>query len=185
MADLFIALVHSPVLDRNGRIVTSAITSLDLHDVARSARTYDVRAVYVMHPIPEQRDFALRVMDHWRFDPGRLYDSRRREALELVEVVADLDAAILAARTLTGHPPRLVYTSARAENGLSYADLRMEVENPDARPVMLMLGTGFGLAPAMRDRADLVLAPIYGPGVYNHLSVRSAASIMLDRLRGH
>lgn len=49
---------------------------------------------------------------------------------------------------------------------------------------MLMLGTGFGLAPAMRERADFALAPINGPGAYNHLSVRAAASIMLDRLRG-
>ena len=41
MADLFVALIHYPVLNRNGQIVTSAITSLDLHDIARSARTFD------------------------------------------------------------------------------------------------------------------------------------------------
>jgi hypothetical protein len=184
MPDLFVALIHSPVLDRNGRIVTSAITSLDLHDIARSARTYDVRAFYVVHPIPEQREFAIRVMDHWRFDPGRLYDSRRREALDLVEVVVDLDSALAAARALSGHTPRLVYTSARAENGVSYNQLRVEIDAADASPVMLMLGTGFGLAPAMRERADAVLAPLTGPGAYNHLSVRAAAAIMLDRLRG-
>jgi len=172
------------VVDRNGRIVTSAITSLDLHDIARSARTYDVRAFYVVHPIPEQRDFALRVMDHWRLNSGRLYDSRRREALELVEIVTDLDSAVEAATTLTGVRPRLAFTSARVEQGISYADLRAECGKLDALPVMLMLGTGFGLAPPMRDRADLVLAPIGGPGAYNHLSVRAAASIMLDRLRG-
>src|SRR5258708_11056317 len=33
---LFRSLIHSPVVDRNGRVVTSAITSLDLHDIARS-----------------------------------------------------------------------------------------------------------------------------------------------------
>jgi len=31
----------------------------------------------------------------------------------------------------------------------------------------------------------LRLAPIKGPGKYNHLSVRAAAGIILDRLRGH
>jgi len=184
VADLFVALIHSPVVDRNGRVVTSAITSLDLHDIARSARTYGVRAFYVVHPIPEQRDFALRVMNHWRLNSGRLYDSRRREALELVEIVTDLDSALDAAKRLTGMRPRLAFTSARSEHGLSYADLRAECDKPDAPPVMLMLGTGFGLAPAMRDRADLALAPINGSGAYNHLSVRAAASIMLDRLRG-
>lgn len=184
MADLFVALIHYPVVDRTGRIVSSMITSLDLHDIARSSRTYGVRAFYVVHPIPEQRDFALKVMDHWRLDPGRLYDSRRREALDLVEVVDELDSAIKAAATLTGVRPRLAFTSARAEQGMSYDELREECARPDAAPVMLMLGTGFGMAPAMRDRADIVLAPINGPGEYNHLSVRAAASIMLDRLRG-
>jgi hypothetical protein len=82
VSDLFVALVHHPVVDRNGQIVTSAITSLDIHDLARAARTYDVRAVYIVHPIPEQRKFAASVIDHWRFDYGRTHDSRRREALE-------------------------------------------------------------------------------------------------------
>jgi hypothetical protein len=183
VADLFVALIHYPVLNRNGHIVTSAITSLDLHDIARSARTYGVRAMYVVHPVSEQRDFALRVMDHWRLDVGRLYDSRRREALDLVEVVDNLDSALNAARRMAGAPARLVYTSARA-SGTSYADLRREVESVECGPLMLMLGTGFGLAPAMRERADIVLNAIHGPGEYNHLSVRAAASVILDRLAG-
>ena len=184
MADLFVALIHYPVLDRNGRTITSMITSLDLHDIARSARTYDVRAFYVIHPLAEQRDFAVKVMNHWRFDHGRLFDSRRREALDLIEVVANLDDAAAAAQTLSGAAPRLAYTSARAQNGIDFATLRAQLNLEAAAPVMLMLGTGFGLAPPMRDRADLILAPINGPGAYNHLSVRAAAAIMLDRLRG-
>jgi hypothetical protein len=138
---LFVALIHYPVLDRNGRIVTSAITSLDLHDIARAARTYGLRGFYVVHPAADQRQFADRLLDHWRLDHGRLYDSRRREALDLVETV--------------GGPP-----------------------------LMLMLGTGFGLAPAMRERADLILKAVHGPDEYNHLSVRAAAAVILDRLRG-
>ena len=184
MADLFLALIHHPVVDRNGQVVTSAVTSLDLHDIARSARTYGVRAFYVVHPIAAQREFALRVLDHWRLDYGRLYDSRRREALELVEVTSDLDAALKAAEALAGARPRLVYTSARAESGMAYAELRAWREREGAPPLMLMFGTGFGLAPPLLERADLVLAPILGPGPYNHLSVRAAASIILDRLCG-
>ena len=184
MAELFVTLLHHPVVDRNGRIVTSAITSLDLHDIARSARTYGVRGFYIVHPLREQRDFALRVLDHWRLDYGRLYDSRRREALDLAEIVATLDDAIVAAERIAGARPRLVYTSARAENGTSFAELRRLRESTDAPPLMLMLGTGFGLAPPILERADLVLAPINGMAAYNHLSVRAAASIMLDRLCG-
>jgi hypothetical protein len=184
VADLFVALIHYPVLNRNGRIVTSAITSLDLHDIARSARTYGVRAMYVVHPVAEQRDFALRVLDHWRLGYGRLYDSRRREALDLVEVVEDLEAALKAAAALARAIPLLVYTSAKASGGISYAELRSKVHHAGALPIMLMFGTGFGLAPAMRERADIVLEAVRGPGEYNHLSVRAAASVILDRLAG-
>jgi hypothetical protein len=184
MADLFVALIHYPVLNRNGRIVTSAITSLDLHDIARSARTYGVRAMYVVHPVAEQREFALRVLDHWRLDHGRLYDSRRREALDLVEVVEDLEAAVKAAETVARTLPLLVYTSARASGGVSYEELRSKVRDSGSSPIMLMFGTGFGLAPAIRERADLVLDAVRGPSTYNHLSVRAAASVILDRLVG-
>jgi hypothetical protein len=50
---------------------------------------------------------------------------------------------------------------------------------------MLLFGTGFGMAPSMLERTDLALAPVLGPEDYNHLSVRAAAGIILDRLRGH
>jgi len=184
LADLFVALIHYPVLDRNGRVVTSAITSLDLHDIARSARTYGVRAMYVVHPVAEQREFASRVLDHWRLDHGRLYDSRRREALDLVDVVKDLDVALQAAERMSKSFPLLVYTSASARRGESYAELRSRVENIGGPPIMLMFGTGFGLAPLMRERADLIIQAVRGPDEYNHLSVRAAASVILDRLAG-
>jgi hypothetical protein len=184
MADLFVALIHYPVVDRNGQVVAAAVTSLDLHDIARSARTYGVRAFYVVHPVAAQREFALSVLDHWRLDPGRLYDSRRGEALDLVEITNDLDEAIHAATTLAGARPLLVYTSARVDGGISYAELRGRREQPEGPPLMLLFGTGFGLAAPVRARADLVLAPILGPDTYNHLSVRAAASIILDRLCG-
>ncbi|MDO8433098.1 MAG: RNA methyltransferase [Candidatus Binatus sp.] len=185
MADLFVALIHHPVVNRNGEIVTSAITSLDIHDIARAARTYDVRGVFIVHPIPEQRNFAASVIEHWRFDFGRAHDSRRREALELVQIVADLDEAISAAEKAARKRPLIVHTSAQTVGGASYASLRERMSQPDAPPMMLLLGTGFGMAPEVAARADIVLAPILGPTDYNHLSVRSAAGIILDRLRGH
>jgi len=184
VADLFVALIHYPVLNRNGRVVTSAVTSLDLHDMARSARIYGVRAMYVVHPVAEQREFASRVLDHWRLDHGRLYDSRRREALDLVEVVENLDRALKAAENAAKAFPLLVYTSARASGGASYDELRSKVEKTGGSSIMLMFGTGFGLAPAMRRRADIVLDAVRGPSEYNHLSVRAAASVILDRLAG-
>lgn len=184
MAEIFLALVHHPVVNRNGRIITSAITSLDLHDIARSSRTYGVRAFYVIHPVAEQREFARTVIDHWRIGYGRSYDSRRIEALELIEVVADLDQALAAAERAAGRRPEIVHTSAREEKGVSFAAMRERIAAQDAAPVLILLGTGFGLAPAARARANLALEAIRGVANYNHLSVRAAASIILDRLRG-
>ena len=184
MADLYVALIHHPVLDRNANVVTSAVTSLDIHDIARAARTYDARGVFLVHPIPEQRKFAESVIDHWRFNFGRIHDSRRREALERVQIVVNLEDAVAEASRLSGAHPLVVHTSARTEAGVSYAELRARMEAPDSPPTMILLGTGFGLAPEVVDLADVVLAPVLGPGDYNHLSVRSAAGIILDRLRG-
>ena len=183
MADLFIALIHHPVVDRRGKIVASAITSLDIHDLARSARTYGVRAMYVAHPVKELRDFAMSVRDRWMEGYGRQFDSLRREALERVAVVSDLDEAIASVGALCGAPPLIVHTSARTQGGISYRALREELER-EGPPFLVLFGTGFGLAPAVAERADRVLAPILGVGDYNHLSVRAAASIILDRLRG-
>jgi hypothetical protein len=184
VARLFIALLHYPVVDRNGRVVASAVTSLDLHDLARSARTYGASAFYVVHPVPDQREFAAQVIGHWMEGPGRQFDSRRREALELVRIVPDLDTALADATALAGRPPLMVHTSARDIGQMSYAVLRERLEAPDSPPLMLLFGTGFGLAPVMLERTDLALAPVLGPEDYNHLSVRAAAGIILDRLRG-
>lgn len=183
MSGLFVALLHHPVLDRRGKTVTAAITSLDIHDIARSARTFGVNAVFLVHPVREQRDFAERVLDHWRLGYGREFDSRRREALELMRVVADLDEATAAIEKSAGRRPIMVYTSARAEGGVSFADLKSRLDAADGAPVLIMLGTGFGLAPAVMEEADLVLEPIAGVDGYNHLPVRAAAAIILDRIR--
>jgi hypothetical protein len=185
VADLYVALIHYPVLDRNGAIVTSAITSLDIHDIARAARTYEVRNVFIVHPIEEQRKFGSSIVDHWKFDFGRAHDSRRREALDRVRITTDLDAAVVEAERQSGAHPLLVHTSARTTGGTTYHDLRARMEAAGAPPMILLLGTGFGMAPSVAEGADVILAPVLGPGDYNHLSVRSAAGIILDRLRGH
>jgi len=47
---------------------------------------------------------------------------------------------------------------------------------------MVLFGTAWGIADELLERADCVLAPILGVSHYNHLSVRGAAAITLDRL---
>ncbi len=54
----------------------------------------------------------------------------------------------------------------------------------NARPVLIILGTGWGLTENIFSQSDYVLEAIEGASDYNHLSVRSAAAIILDRLLG-
>ena len=50
-------------------------------------------------------------------------------------------------------------------------------------PWLIVFGTGWGLETGFLEReSDYLLEPIPGRGDYNHLSVRSAAGMILDRL---
>jgi len=184
MAELNLLLLHHPVLDKNGLIVTTALTNMDIHDIARSARTYGVQRFYVAHPIKALRTLAAKIMEHWDSGYGSTYNVTRKDALSLVRLEQDLDGALIDLERQTGRRPRLVVTSARPGPGrLPFAQLRDELDTWDD-PHLLVLGTGWGLAPEVMARADVVLEPVWGPTAYNHLSVRSAAAVMLDRLRG-
>jgi tRNA (guanine37-N1)-methyltransferase len=49
---------------------------------------------------------------------------------------------------------------------------------------VFIFGTGSGLHEEALSRSSVVMRPISGGGDYNHLSVRSAVSIVLDRFFG-
>jgi hypothetical protein len=184
MADLYLALLHHPVLDKNGQIVTTAVTNMDIHDIARSATTYGVRRFYVVTPVKALRALSEKILDHWETGYGSTYNLTRKEALALVGIESDLDGTIVAMERETGERPLLVVTSARpSPDGIGYEALRARLEAPGP-PVLMVFGTGWGLAPDVMARADLRLAPVLGPTPYNHLSVRAAAAVILDRLRG-
>jgi hypothetical protein len=183
MKSVSIALVHYPVLDRQGAIITTAITNLDLHDLARSACTYGVTRVFIVHPVSAQRELALRVKGHWVDGSGALRIPTRKPAMELLEVVASVED--VHAR-LGGRSQIDVYaTSARREEQRTapFEQARARIAAAE-RSVLLLFGTGWGLARQLLDDADLLLEPIGGahPDGYNHLSVRAACAIVLDRL---
>jgi tRNA (guanine37-N1)-methyltransferase len=83
-----------------------------------------------------------------------------------------------------GRPPFVIATTARERTGsLSWLTLKETVLFA-ARPVVFMFGTGSGLCEEALASADAVMSPISGGQGYNHLSVRSAVSITLDRFFG-
>jgi hypothetical protein len=181
----WVALLHHPVLERSGQIVTTAVTNLDIHDIARASRTYGVAGYLLVTPIQAQQELIRRILGHWSSDTGKGYNDKRSDALSVASVVSSLDDAIAHVTKETGTAPLLVATGARerAQVVEGYRSLRAARE-ADPRPVLLLFGTGWGLAEDVFSRVDAVLAPIRGAAGYNHLSVRSAVAIVLDRLFG-
>ncbi|BDV00035.1 tRNA (guanine-N(1)-)-methyltransferase [Thermodesulfomicrobium sp. WS] len=178
--NLFVALVHYPVLDKTGRTIATSLTNLDLHDIARLSRTYGLGGYWVCTPVEDQQALARELLAHWRDGAGAAANPCRREALRLVDVVSSLEEAEAAVRVRTGQPPRIVVTSAR-EGTTTASVVRQWLSS---MPVLLVLGTGHGLAPEVLQQAHACLRPVRFLETYNHLSVRSAAAIMVDRLVG-
>lgn len=177
-----VALVHHPVKNREGQVIATALTNLDLHDIARSALTFGAERFFVVHPVTAQRALVERLVQHWTVGPGGQRVEDRSRAMDLVRAVADVESARQALGA--GARAELWVTSAERRNGqLDQEEARRRLEQPGP-PVLLTLGTGWGLAEELIEQADVQVAPIVGRGPhgYNHLSVRAAAAILLDRL---
>ena len=182
MSTVYCALVHHPVVDRQGEEVTTSVTNLDVHDIARSARTYGLKGYFVVSPIEAQHPVVQRIVDHWCSGAGRHRFPERGEAIALVRVCLSVDDAIAEIQAEEGKTPRLVVTSAKAgPNRTSYAE-EAELLRASSQPTLLLFGTGHGLSDRVLQRADAFLEPIQGPSNFNHLSVRAAVAITLDRL---
>ena len=186
MGALYCALVHHPVRDRAGATVTTAVTSVDVHDIARSARTFGLRGYYVVTPIEAQHLVVHRILDHWNTGAGGVRVPERREALSLCEPVKSIEEACSRVATREGRLPRMLATAARTFGAgsrpvRSFVDASAALRSEEA-PTLLLFGTGHGLADAVLDAADALLEPIAGIDGYNHLSVRAAAAIILSRL---
>ena len=183
-ANVSVALLHYPVYDKNRQVVSTAVTNLDIHDIARSARTFGLLRYYIVTPVSGQQELAGRIVRHWQEGWGATYNPKRKAALELIKIASTLDDALKDLKERFGRPARLVTTGARLHpRSITFSDLRQRVADR-GQPYLLLFGTGWGLVEEVFERADLVLEPIRGAGEYNHLSVRSAAAIIMDRLFG-
>lgn len=182
MGNLYIGLIHYPVLNQRGEVSTAALTGLDVHDIARAAKTYGVKRYFIVTPVPAQQGIAARIRRYWL---ETKVGHNRGEALELVEVLGSYEESLEWIKREEGVRPLLIGTSARRLpfRQLTYEELRARLET-SPQPVYILFGTGWGLADELLEGLDYLLPPILGPGEWNHLSVRSAAAIILDRLRG-
>ena len=51
MANLYLGLVHYPIYNKNMQVIATAVTNFDIHDISRTARTYDVKKYFLIHPL--------------------------------------------------------------------------------------------------------------------------------------
>jgi hypothetical protein len=182
-SNIYIGLVHHPIYDKRKEVVATAITNFDLHDIARCAKTFGVGGFFVITPLESQVQLAERIMRHWREGIGSIYNPTRKESLSLVRVSRSIDEADRQISDLWRKRTKKVATGASPHpKSVSFGFLRKLLED-SGTPFFILFGTGWGLTEEVKDSSDYVLAPIEGKG-YNHLSVRSAVAIILDRLLG-
>lgn len=178
MKNIYIALVHYPVL-RDGSVITSSITNLDIHDISRITVTYGLGGYFITHPNEKMRHLASQLADHWVSGSGKKSNPDRSEALSRTRIVTSIDDAAATIEKECGTKPLIIGTTARkTDKNISIK----EVKNKKNTPVLILFGTAGGMEDNVLNSLDYILEPIKTGSGYNHLSVRSAVSIFIDRL---
>ena len=179
--EIHLALIHYPVYNKVGEVVTSSVTTLDIHDISRVARTYAVSSFCVVTPLKTQRQLVERLIEHWMTGYGAEYNPTRKEALLITRVMNNFTEMVRDLTEQYEKKPVIVATSAKKfPKSVGFQYLRKEIKR--GGPILLLFGTGWGLEKSILTEADYVLDPVEGVGEYNHLPVRAAIAIILDRL---
>ncbi len=179
--NFYIALVHYPIKNKEAEVITTAVTNVDVHDLARLSVTFGFKNYHVVTPIIEQQALVGRILEHWKGDYGKLRNNKRSVALDTVIISPSLESAISNIKASTGKDVKVVATTAKmTERSVSMNDFAKSVDEKNA--YLLVFGTGWGLVDDIIQKADYVLEPLFYDTGYNHLPVRSAVSIIMDRL---
>lgn len=185
-AKIYLALLHYPMYNKRMDVVATSVTNLDLHDIARAARTYEVDGFYVVHPSSSQQALVKEVMSYWQEGYGGSYNPDRKEAFDLLHLAGSLAEVERDITGKCGQAPVTIATDAREyADMISYRALRRRIDDADNdRTFLLLFGTGWGIQKEIMACCHYILQPVEAGRSYNHLSVRSAVSIILDRLLG-
>ena len=180
---IYTGLVHYPVYNKNMQKIASSITTLDVHDMARLARTYDVKKIYIITPLNHQQLIVKNIINHWTKGYGAIYNPDRKEAIKLVNIVSSIEEAASDIREKEKKSPIIIATDANKQDKfISFDDAKLLIKKE--KPIFLIFGTAWGLHKEVLKSVNYVLEPIYGRSDYRHLSVRTAAAIIIDRLLG-
>lgn len=181
---MYLGLVHHPIVNKRNDVITTAVTNLDIHDIARSARTFGFKQYFIVTPIKKQHELVGNILKHWDQDTGTSYNPDRSSALAFIELADTIEIAKARIREIEGVDPVVVVTGANFKEFDGDEKALRDKLTLDNKPMLLLFGTGWGLHASVTDEADFKLDPIVGGAVdgYNHLSVRSAVAIYCDRI---
>ena len=145
--------------------------------------TFGIELCYIVTPLPRQRQITEQLIHHWQQGYGAKYNPLRSEALKKVAIINDMDEML--AEIGRDGKPIIIGTSSleREQKAIGYGGLHRWIEREE-RPFLLLFGTGWGLTEETVGLCEKMLMPIKGAGEYNHLSLRVALGIILDRIFG-
>lgn len=183
-SNFYLGLVHYPIKNKTGEKVCTSVTNLDIHDIARSSRTFGVKNYFIVTPLKPQQQLVQRILDHWEKEESSVYNPDRFDALSYVKLVDSIEDAVAKIEAAEGQIPAVAITGAQFFGRcikIEDMSLKMQIDN---RPWLLLFGTGSGLHADVVETAEYKIEGISGMASdgYNHLSVRSAVAIYLDRL---
>ena len=139
---------------------------------------------FIITPVDAQQELTNRIINYWTEGDGIEFNKNRKEAFENTDLSDSVESAVAAIAEIEGKTPKVITTSAKIfPNTVSYDALGKEMVE-DETPYLILFGTGWGLTNDIMDMSYKILEPVRGKTKYNHLSVRSAVSIILDRLLG-
>ena len=181
MSEIYIALIHYPV-KRKDQVIASSITNMDIHDISRTALTYGLSGYFVVHPDEKQRKIANTLAGYWTNGDGKEINPDRSSAVSQVQIVDNLDTVKSEIFSKHGKAAIVFGTSAiKNPKNIPLSDVKKMGKNP----ILILFGTAGGIDEQLFDNIDYFIEPIdIGTG-YNHLSVRSAVAIFVDRLHSY
>ncbi len=180
----YLALVHAPIRNKRGEEVVTSVTNLDIHDISRSCKTFGVKQYFLVTPLELQAELITEILGHWKGEEASDYNPDRQNALSLCSQVARIEDAIEKIKEIEGVSPIIVTTGANFKESHGNTSELLKYAQNNQRPIFLLFGTGWGLHEKALKLSEFQLSPIVSlkGGGYNHLSVRSAVAIYLDRL---
>jgi len=130
--DIYVGLIHHPIYNVNKEKITTTVTNLDLHDIARAAKTYDIKKYFVINHLKSQQALIKRMKDYWTEGYGAEFNENRKQAFTIMEIANNLGEVTNLIEGISGIKPKLVATDAKIfPNSVSYKNMRLKMDEND------------------------------------------------------